>query len=452
MARPRRTQASIEAFTSVSKPISSSPLSKKRKQPIEDEAQLAIPSDPKKRKFAVVVAPSTPSKVLKSAFTKLNVQHSSPINTSFGAKRKRDLTPDSLVDNQQEFEALEHLCTSFLSTLSCHYAHNGSSSSVDLRRFLPALSKAWGERAVVLLDIRRVIGLMQSGTTRQLTFANTFALKDYGGGKVCIELKSTASMRNRTGLIFDDADLKRKFKSRLDAIWQSWQRDSIADSSLDWDSFLARLPLEPLAVSATAAKISALTAKGQRRLDDVLTPFKRISLEEAPSNRAIKRSRTGERDVQRLPSPPTSDEEMPPPPPPPVVSAADRSRQLLDRVRAKEELAASLPSGPTKDERERLAALQRAAELLQILNLLAVSKGGSRVSFPLPTLVANIKTSLRSPMSKEEILRCVKALQTEVVPGHVSVVTFGSVTGVVVDMMRKPAASEVQAKLRALGV
>jgi hypothetical protein len=124
----------------------------------------------------------------------------------------------------------------------------------------------------------------------------------------------------------------------------------------------------------------------------------------------------------------------------------------LERIKAKEALAATLPAGPTKEERERIAALQRSQELLTILNLLAVSKGGSRVSFPLPTLITNIQSSIRNPMSKDQILRCVKLLQTEVAPGHISLVTFGSITGVVVDISKKLSAGEVTERLRAKGI
>jgi hypothetical protein len=86
------------------------------------------------------------------------------------------------------------------------------------------------------------------------------------------------------------------------------------------------------------------------------------------------------------------------------------------------------------------------------LNLLAVAKGGSRVSFPLPTLISNIQSSIRSPMAKDEILRCIKLLQTEIAPGYISLVTFGSITGVVVDVSRKPSAGEIAEKLRSKGV
>jgi hypothetical protein len=100
-----------------------------------------------------------------------------------------------------------------------------------------------------------------------------------------------------------------------------------------------------------------------------------------------------------------------------------------------------------------MAALQHAEELLEILSFLAAAKGGSaRVSFSLPALVTNVRSSIRSPMSKEEILRCLQVLSSDVVPGHVNMVTFGSVTGVVVDRSRKPTLADVKAKLKANGV
>lgn len=110
-------------------------------------------------------------------------------------------------------------------------------------------------------------------------------------------------------------------------------------------------------------------------------------------------------------------------------------------------------SGLSKTELERRAALQRAEELLGILDLLATSKGsGQRVSFPLPALVRSVQNSLRSPMSKDEIELCLQLLGKEVAPWYVSIAKFGTIVGVVVNRGFRPTKEDVQARLAANAV
>jgi DNA replication factor Cdt1-like protein len=459
--RPRQQTATIQAFTSVAKPlVDTVHASKKRKQPTEVNDDF--PVDLKKRRFAVVVTPETPSKACNHAFSKLSIDLTT--SSSSGAKRKGDLNfksdsgvslsssaPSTAVDSPQsqlEIQSLEKLFTAFLSALTLHYAHSGISSSVDVRTLIPSITKIWGIRKVVLLDIRQVLGILNHQNSGRRLSPNIFSLKDFGGGKVCLETKQTINKRKASGYLLDEVQLKRAFKESLDKIWASYCSDSHLEIPDTSTTFFDQLPLEALVASSSTRKIAALHATGQRRLEEVLTPFKKIKLNDDVVDRPLKRSKT-ESDAtlnrnQQAQSPGV--ENVPP------QTAADRSHLLLERIKAKEALAATLPAGPKKEERERIAALQRSQELLTILNLLAVSKGGSRVSFPLPTLITNIQSSIRNPMSKDQILRCVKLLQTEVAPGHISLVTFGSITGVVVDISKKLSAGEVTERLRAKGV
>jgi hypothetical protein len=460
MARRPRQQQSIEAFIPVGKAnVDTSSTSKKRKQPAE--SLEVVPLDLKKRKIAAVFSLQKPIKACKKALSQLHF--AAAPSQSHGAKRKREISPDSGVGvsprasspklsstaarSQDELDSLERLFSGFLSALSLHFAHNGSSSSIDVRTLTPSITKAWGTRKVVLLDIRRLLGLIHAGASSHQT-SETFCLKDYGAGKVCIELKQSSKKWSTTNHFFDDAELRRKFKENLNDLWHAWNRDTQRDTSTDTHSFVDQLPLEPLISSSNSAKMAAFSSKGQRRLEEVLTPFNKINLNDDAYDRPAKRSKANVEppfsQERQLSSPET--ENVPP------QSAVDRSRSLLERIKAKESLAATLPAGPTKEQRERQAALQRAQELLQIMNLLAVAKGGSRVSFPLPTLTTSIRSSIRSPLGKEEIVRCIKLLQSEIAPGHVSLVTFGSITGVVLDMNRKPSAADVTAKLRSNGV
>ena len=103
-------------------------------------------------------------------------------------------------------------------------------------------------------------------------------------------------------------------------------------------------------------------------------------------------------------------------------------------------------SRPTQEALDRLAALQRCEELIQILELLVAAKGsGLRASFPMPALVRCVQSSLRSPMSAEEIERCVMVTGKEVAPGYVEKKVFGSMKAVVVNKMFKPDLEKVRA-------
>jgi hypothetical protein len=462
MARRPRQQQPIQAFIQIGKGHANPVVSnKKRKQPTD--SLEVLPLNLKKQRVAVVASQQTSVRACKKAISQLSITAAS--TRPLGAKRKRDISPDSAIavspsasspepsedvsQCRNELDSLERLCSAFLSALSLHYAHNPASSILDIRTLTPSVTKAWGVRKVILLDIRRLLGLMHAGPSSHQA-AEIFRLKDYGLGKVCLELKRPSSKWNGPGHhLFDDTELRRKFKENLNDFWNTWNQNGQQTNPTNTNSFIDSLPLEPLITSSTTTKIAALSSKGQRRLEEVLTPFNKINLNDDTYDRPAKRTKANTDSPSILGKRSLSfpgTENVPP------QSAADRSQSLLERIKAKESLAATLPAGPTKAERERQAALQRAQEFLQILNSLAVAKGGSRVSFTLPALTTNIQSSIRSPMAKEEILRCIKLLQTEITPGHISLVTFGSITGVVVDMNRKPSAGDVTAKLRSNGV
>jgi hypothetical protein len=131
-------------------------------------------------------------------------------------------------------------------------------------------------------------------------------------------------------------------------------------------------------------------------------------------------------------------------PPPPTVNF--RALSLLDRIQEKQRLQAeSWLNKPTQAQIERITALQRSEEMIQILELLATTKGpGLRASFPLPSLIRNIQNSMKSQISPEEIERCLVVIGKEVAPGYVEKKEFGSMRGVIVNRMFKPDAANVK--------
>jgi hypothetical protein len=440
-------------FVAVSKPLSIS--SNKRKHgSLPDLPSSTQETSLKKRKLATITPPPTPPD-----FPSIALEPSCLIPLQLAAppailKRKRSApavtsppTSPSLDDAHallpKELDSLKRLNAAFLSALTLHYAHNGHSTSADLRVLMPCVTRVWKKRNVTVEDIRLLLAIIHSTTTSKngSAFAK-FCLKDYGQGKVCLEFSRLRSGRGAASQYFNESQINTTFATNLESAWESWSSQA-GHNPDDVESFISSIDLEPLATSATVAQIAPLRANGQRRLEEVLTPFKNFNLSDESPAPPSKRARNGSG-----PEPTGADKENAKP-----VYALDRSVSLLDRIKAKEAHAASLPAAPTKEQRERMAALQRSEEVLEIMNLLALAKGGSsRVSFPLPSLVRNLQSSIRSPLSKEELIRCVNVLQTEIAPGHISMVTFGSVTGIVVERNRKPTLADVKARLKARGV
>ncbi|KAF2675024.1 hypothetical protein BT63DRAFT_420263 [Microthyrium microscopicum] len=465
MPRPRTmVQRATLNFSSVSKPGTDSDLgSKKRKHDpttADDErpSSLSVTTSIKKRRVVVITPPDTPTKAIKHSIANLNLSVSaSNLSSATNLKRKRHASPeiDIAVSSPpssptrsngftNELEDLKRLNCAFLSALSLHYAHNGNSNTVDLRMLTPSITKLWGKRKVTIEDIRLIVAIIHStSTSKSATTATRFLLKDYGEGKVCLE--RVARQRKGRGpaqRTFNEADTIATFNANLASLWESHSKQ------IPSSCFTASISPEPLVPSSTLAKLGPLRAKGQRRLEDVLTPFKNINLSDHTPTRPFKRTKAAHTSTV---APVSKDKENTTPEPP--ANPSDRSSSLLARIHAKEAAAASAAPAPTKEQRERMAALQRAEEVLQVLQMLAVAKGGSaRASFPMSMLVRNVQASMRSPLAREEIERVIKLLQTEVAPGHIGVVTFGSVTGVVVDRNRKPGVADIKARLVALGV
>lgn len=416
----------------------------------ESPAIVSITTAIKKRKIVTTTPPDTPTKVLKHTLATFNISSPAP-----ALKRKQAACPildiaipsppctpppsNDSDDVVEQLEDLKSLASAFLSSLSLQYAHNGNSNSVDLRMLTPSITKLWGKRKVTIDDLRLLVAITHSSSNT----SSRFLLKDFGDGKVCVEMIRAKRGRGSLKASLNEAEVKAIFAANLETAWNSWTTQNSDTTSAE--EFIKSLPLEKLTTSSTVSKIAPLRAKGQRRLEEVLTPFKNFNISEdaEPSG---KRTKTGHKGTGLIASVEEKENVRP-------LSPLDRTLSLLERIKVKEAIAANLPAAPTKEERERMAALQRSEELLEILNLLAVAKGGAaRTSFPLSSLVGSIQSSIRSPMSKDEILRCVKVLQMEVAPGHISMVTFGSVTGVVVDRSRKPSLLDVKTKLRAKGV
>lgn len=355
------------------------------------------------------------------------------------------------------------LHSSFLTALSLHYAHNGTSTPADLRDLIASTTLVWRQRKVTYDDIRLLIGILDHGPSGN---NNPYYLSDYGRGKVCIEIKDSSPMMN--GMThMNEEGLQDMFKEGLDTLWTQWCtsqkmmsrpiavpkrgrgrpkkadiKQACMDTFLDDTSmskFLSQLPLAEVTTCESLTALAPAQEKGRKRLRE----FK----ESVQQGRAQKKTRPSVGKENETPM--GQNQQIQPAQPKITEFAAVRKTNLLDRILAKQEAAKAGPAAPTPAELQRKAALQRTPEVIGVLSLLCANRPGSRVSFSTTTLLQAIQGSIRSPISKDEAMKCVEVLASEVAPGYVSVVSMGSISSVVINQMMRP--TDIKSRLIALG-
>jgi hypothetical protein len=362
------------------------------------------------------------------------------------------------------------LHSSFLTALSLHYAHNGTATPVDLRDLTASISAVWRQRQVTFEDIRLVIGVLGCGPAG---CHNPFFLSDYGHGKICLEIHEEHKMGAGVNAMNEEA-LKIMFMESLDDLWRQWSaslqkatsrpiatprkrgRPRKADLKQPTihpfieepliTKFIAQLPHADITTCSSLAAIAPLQEKGRKRLRE----FK----DSVQQGRAQKKTResTGK---ENLPVVSTGQASSKPSTVAVQAKMTDftlvRKTNLLDRILAKQAAAESGPAAPSPAEVQRRQALQRSEEVLGVLSLLCASKGASmRVSFSTAALIQSLQSSIRSPISKEEALKCIEVLASEVTPGYVNVVRMGAISSVVVNRGLRPV--DVKGRLGQLGV
>jgi hypothetical protein len=348
------------------------------------------------------------------------------------------------------------LHSSFLTALALHYAHNGTSTPADLRDLTTSATKVWRQRQVTYDDIRLLIGVLDHGPSGK---HNPYYLSDYGRGKICLEIKESSPLVD--GLTrMNEQVLQDLFKDGLDNLWAQWRtnqqlmtrpiatpkrgrgrpkkndiKQQRMDTFLDDDSlskFLSQLPLAEITTCESLTALAPQQEKGRKRLRE----FK----ESVQQGRSLKKAKSfyGKENEPQEPVQTKMTE-----------FAAVRKTNLLDRILAKQEAAKCGPAAPTPAELQRMAALQRTPEVLRVLSLLCASKPGMRASFSTATFIQSLRSSIRSPISQEEAMKCIEVLASEVAPGYVSVVTMGTMSSVVVNQAMRP--TDVKGRLVALG-
>jgi len=372
---------------------------------------------------------------------------------------------DSTAALPTELINLLTLHSSFLTALSLHYIHNGTSSPVDLRDLTEATTSIWRHRKVTYDDIRLCIGVLAYGPSGK---NNPFQLSDYGRGKICLEIIEQHQIGLGMSAMTEEA-LKLMFMESLDYLWRQWTTTQTAQplrpiatpkkrgrpkkivpkqttiqAYVDEPSitkFIEQLPCAEITQSESLTAIVPLQEKGRKRLRE----FKE-SVQQGRAPKKTKESMGKENDPTQMnmqPAQAQAQTKM-------TDFTAVRKSNLLDRILAKEAAAATGPKALSPAEIQRKAALQRSEEVLRVLSLLCASKGPSlRVSFSMNALLQSLQNSVRTPISKEEALKCIEVLANEVTPGYVSLVRMGTLSSIVINQGMKP--HDVKNRLVTLG-
>jgi len=93
--------------------------------------------------------------------------------------------------------------------------------------------------------------------------------------------------------------------------------------------------------------------------------------------------------------------------------------------------------------------LDRVEDVARVMELLA--GGRPRVSFSLQMMIQHLQNSLRTPLAKDEVERCLDLMAAEIMPSFVTMVKTGSVRGVVVTRFGKVGSVELRRRLVTAG-
>lgn len=449
--RSSKTQKSISAFGSVGKPQIQDSECKKRKTIHERDStpppatRVASKAENKKKRSAnfsddeeIVVGPrrtdvkeqssilstprnkrvknmlpspaETPTRGAAALFDRLDIaSNTRPIPITLGGPLggAYNTPPESPSKDEgadlsilADLADLRHLYSSFLAALSMHYSHNGTSSPVDVNALLEMVTRHYKKRAVKLEDLQRILTIASR-------LDQSFSLENYGRGGVRLtraEPRGRALKQARS--FVDEAKLNARFGDALRQSWQSWEACTAKENRTS-AAFLDHLPLLAITKNASAEKAAPLFARGEQRLADLKAS--RAAAAKAEPTKPTLHDVLSQRSAQ---------------------ATQNRGTALLDRILAKQSVASTLPSGPTKSQLERKSALHRIEEITRILSLLASSK--ERCSLSMQVVIQQLQQSLRNPISREEVERCLDSMSREIVPAFIKVVQSGEVKAVTI--------------------
>lgn len=333
--------------------------------------------------------------------------------------------PFSLVILPSDLLDLLRLQAAFTKTLALHHAHHGSNAPVDVRALCLSVAQAWGKRRVTLEDIQRCIGVAASKSEAD---SYILFLADYGRGKICIELRQNAE---NVGTLSNQ--LNESFETNLRSLWS----EAVGRGGVDAKKFIQSLPKASVSKCTSMLQTSAVRAKGQRTLEELMHGIALKKKEQEAKEVMLKAPITAQASATGT----TKTEE-------PKMSLLDRIRyRQLQRTQQQ----ATGVAPPTPEELERRAALHRACDIAEVLSMLCTSsRQQNRVSFGMVAVLTKLKDSLRLPISREEGVSCVRLLAKEVAPQWIQIVSMGGREIVIMLTNSMPSKAELQSRVESL--
>ncbi|RFU32303.1 hypothetical protein B7463_g4006, partial [Scytalidium lignicola] len=395
--------------------------------PPRHSSALKVPCTPRK---ALLHPPSaeTPTKGATSLLNKLQLTKPLTSPKNIGTAPGTSLSLDSSTPQPKKFadllpiELLDliNLHTSFLTALSLFYAHHGTSSPADLRQLYPDVSRVWGKRRVTLEDIRRTLGVMNMENKKcgREDPSMRLSLSDYGDGKYCVEMGAESECLSIFGQPLNETLLNGRFQDSLKSLWRA------SEGTVEPLKFIQSLPMEPITICESLAKLSSIKTTGQRRLEELKADLNKKK--EVAEEKKLEKEK--EKEQEKNGSRPT----------------------LLERLRAKQLEKSNLPPPPSKQELDRKAALQRIEEVAAILGVLSTSSsiGQQRISFTIPTVVGKLQDSFKMPISRSEAENCIRLLASEVAPAWAKMAKMGKVNCLVVMRDHRPSEEDLREKIK----
>jgi DNA replication factor Cdt1 C-terminal domain len=366
---------------------------------------------------------SWPHPTRPTSLTKQNtvLQPSESVTPVSKAKSVRPKSKFSLVLHSppEPVRTLIILHKFFLSALSLHYARNGPHTPAHLGELLYSITRLWKERSVKLEDIQRILAIYEMSANavesegRELRHSSSpFRLAMAGS---CISVEYVGPRKEVCGpmsTLFDEKDLHVSYRDYIYTLHSAWTKDFHTHLSFFGDGSFDNFPKLACNIGTQSA---ARKAHASQKLAEILG----LASDAQPRD-TNKPTSTAVRNPVEVSNP--------------TEGVRSRNESLIDRINAKQ-LANKTQGKPTPQQIIRLHALCRIDEVTEILRMMQQQqqqKGDSKskthdhtsadvtsgnrsgkVSFNLTQLRSNIKSSVRVPISDQEVTKCLELLGDE---------------------------------------
>ncbi len=205
---------------------------------------------------------------------------------------------DHLEDLPDALQDFLQLHSSFLTSLSLHFAHHGIQTPADVRLLTPTIQASWGRRKVELHDIRQILGVLQSlvdptrkeETVQPAIQPVSLSLSDYGKGKICIEVSESDGSGCIAREALDQDVFDTRFERNLRRLWHeavqrsnvTREKDATTENSsraspsptIEQDvvkAFLKDLPLATITPCSSLMHLQASKNSSRKRREDFNT-------------------------------------------------------------------------------------------------------------------------------------------------------------------------------------